>query len=363
MNISKAAVKSGLPVREPDLYIPEKGRFMRFKKVIAASLSLVYDEDDIKTDKSKASVELEYELVNWKNVFDDVYSDFEEAGQSIKNEQAKLRVSGKIDLAEQDGEWMISKVSKLDEVFAFTSEEPDIADTTETVQTETSAAVTSDPYNAAVNAYIELLETNSEVIKHAEKVYSKDYCGIYDINGDGIPELYFIAADDADDMYSSATLYVYRFDVFLNKAYMAVMVPEIVYSAQGGGFILYVTPDEFVITHRHGEEALVHVETDVYSADVEYRVSLMRDAAYEYDPENDLEIYTYEYYRGYYGNYDTYSETEYNATLRHLVSKAFVVLASDYAPLENEIEYPLNSLPDNGFVSFDEMLTYLNSLK
>jgi hypothetical protein len=80
-----------------------------------------------------------------------------------------------------------------------------------------------------------------------------------------------------------------------------------------------------------------------------------------YDPETDSENYSYAYYTGFMGNYSECDSNFYHLMLEYYVAQAYVVLASDFSPAQGEVEYPLNNLPQSGFVSYDELVKYLNT--
>ena len=97
-------------------------------KTIASTISLDFDTDDIRVKDKKATVSFKYKMVNWQGVFygSSGYNSYDEVVYSLKHSSSKSRIDGKLTFVLEDGEWKISKISNLEQVFEFTYECPDV---------------------------------------------------------------------------------------------------------------------------------------------------------------------------------------------------------------------------------------------
>ncbi len=362
-------------VMDLDTISKEKGgAYADCIRVIASRIKVDYDIDDLSIDGKEASLKVTYKLIDWESVYyDHTYLVFTDVIENAKAAKSSESVKGKITFELDGNEWKISKTAKLNEIWGFATAMPNLSDdvdplpdptetepsATETVPTATTAD--DETYKKAIYSYINFLGSHEEGIRHAEKIYSKSFCGIFDINGDGVPELLFIEANDLEDEYSSASLHVCYYNWHAGEAVEAFKVDDVVYMAEGSHFIIYITPDTLLVAHGYGETANHYFDTEIYDSELNYYASYRRVGQYMYDPDTDSEDYSYAYYTGYMGNYSECDYNFYNLMLEYYVTEAYVVLASDFSPAQGDVEYPLNNLPQSGFVSYDELVKYLNS--
>ena len=365
-------------VMDLDAISKEKGSaYADCIKTIASRIKVDYDIDDLSIDGKEASLKVTYKTIDWESVYYDyTYLVFDDVIENAKNEKLTASVKGKITFVLDGKDWKISSVTKLNELWGFATAMPNVVNdadplpdptetdptTTTTVETEpTTTTADNETYKKAIYSYINFLGGHEEGIRHAEKIYSKSFCGIYDINGDGVPELLFIEANDLEDEYSSASLYVCYYNWHAGEAIEAVKIDDIVYMAEGSHFIIYVTPESLLIGRGYGETANHYYDTEIYDSELNYYASYRCVSQYMYDPETDSENYSYAYYTGFMGNYSECDSNFYHLMLEYYVAQAYVVLASDFSPAQGEVEYPLNNLPQSGFVSYDELVKYLNT--
>ncbi len=338
-------------------------------KGMASTITLDYESDDLEFKDGKASLKVTYTIADWDRIYIDARYNVDDAISNIGDAKDKLTVKGRLGFALTDGGWKISRITELGEVFRFTGSfenvfmEPDPIDIepTTTSPTEPDIVETSSSriYAEAIDSYIWELTQKKDGIKKIENVFFIDAAGIYDIDGDGIPEIYYITEHTPD---YSGMFVIGSYNDFSGEVFELVSIPDIIYQAQGGGFyIIYATDKELVLTYSHGEEALYHVESEVYSLETwTHLVHYRRDVYYEYNPYTDTEVYTYEYFM----NDDVQiSPEEYNKVFNDLVGRTNVVIDSNYTPLTEDVESPLAVKPKVGMLGYDRTLEYLNSLK
>ena len=335
-------------------------------RTIASSIKLEYDTDDIKVKETKASLAFEYKLVDWVAVYSKgPFDSFDDVNDSLGTAKETSRISGKISFVLEDGEWKISKITDLRQVFAFTLEEPEVMTDpgiTEPTSTESSSTQPrTDDISGILESGVSHLQQYETSIRDVENTFHTDACGVYDINGDGLPEIFYIASDAYyDGSLYSGDLYVSTY-LFQEKEYVRqIVVPGVIYMAAGGGtYIMYLTDKELIITHGGGEESLYHIETEVFDLNWNFVARYRRDIYYDYDPESNFETYTYEYFM----NDKPVSQDEYNFQMSDYINRTVVVLDSNYYPLTEEIEYPLIGKPSVGMMGYDQAIKYIRSLK
>lgn len=365
-------------------------------KYIASGIKVEYNLGELEIDGNEATLAVSYKMVDWESVYNHkTFDTFDEVLNALKSEKKTTTVKGKITFVQEGTEWKISKISKTNDIFKFVSVIPNVGsdlfssdwmdwldwdwdwdidpsdwdfdpsdwdfDPSDWDMNPTVTTADDETYRKAIEAYLAYLEAHEDEIRHAEDVYSTYYCGIYDINGDLIPEMFIIEADDTDDDYSSASLYVVEYDVYAGEAVEVIEIPEIVYTAEGANFIIYVTSSDLVIYHTNGEMSDHHITTDVYDFYFDNYSTFRCDVSYSYDPDTDTESYSYEYYMGLAGMSTAVDKTMYDMMLEYYIMAAHTVIGSNFSPTQNDNEYPLNSLPASGFISYDDMHSYLES--
>ena len=332
---------------------------------VASTIVINYESEDIEFKDNEATLKIEYELIDWNKVYyADDYWDYGEVVTALKSAKDTTQIKGKLTFELEDGEWKISKISKLSDALGFLNAAPFIfvldpaADPKPTdPTTDPSTGSLTEVYYECVEAYLEVLAEYETEIKKAEEIYNKDFVNLYDMNADGVLDMIFVSADDPSDDYSTATLHIFTYDVYSDEVYEVITIPEICYMAEGGSFVIAVCYGVITITYYHGEEAHRQVDTYVYDFD-EFALQLTyrRDVYYEYDPDTDTENYSYEYFYEFDGELVETNEDTYMTNVEYLVDIALVVIGYDYLPGEMEVEYPFCDLPDLGFHSYDSIV-------
>ena len=352
-------------------------------KTIASTISLDFDTDDIRVKDKKATVSFKYKMVNWQGVFygSSGYNSYDEVVYSLKHSSSNSRIDGKLTFVLEDGEWKISKISNLEQVFEFTYECPDVwtytypTDPVTTTTTTTMPDKTTswmepsgtdfpDSYEKAVKAYYDVLEMNRDAIMDVENDYDIDPVGLYDIDGNGLPELYFISEEEND---YSATLHVYEYGEYRGEAYEVLAVPNVFSVGQASrNFIIYVTDDHLVVTYTYGEDYIFHVESALYyiGPGDNFTSKWNRDARFarvtftDYDPETGKEITTCLYYLHDY----TIDESTYRFQMDDIISRTKIVLGRKFNLSPDDPEYDILYKPSNNMMNYETASEYLNSL-
>jgi hypothetical protein len=135
-------------------------------------------------------------------------------------------------------------------------------------------------------------------------------------------------------------------------------------AADGGSFIVFTTDKEIVITYSGGEETDYHTDTVVYGFDWNCIAHYRRDERLEYEPITRTNLYTYDYHE--YDNETNVNdkeitENEYYSAVSGYIDNAKYVVASNYTPQTNEIEYGLIAVPEFPMMYCYEAIEYLES--
>ena len=355
-----------------------------YYKAVADTITIDYDSEDIEFKDGKATVKVTYELVDWEEV---LYNIRDYDGGHIRNavEEAEgtLTFKGKITLVKDGKEWKITKTTNLEKVFSFiylnSYPLPDIQPTgtveTDPLPTDVDVTPTPTPEPTAVPVSFEdvvesatyTLTLDQEFIEDAENAFDMKSTSIEDLNQDGYPELIFIAAGSyMDGEVFDADLYIWSFFPDTGRYNLCVWQREIIYmAADGGSFIVFTTGKEIVITYSGGEESDYHTDTLVYDFDWNCIAHYRRDERLEYEPITQTYLYTYDYHK-----YETevsvdgkeIGENEYYNAVSGYIDDAEYVVASNYTPSTDVIEYGLIAVPEYSMMYCYEAIVYLNAM-
>lgn len=296
---------------------------------LSSTIKLNYSKSDIKIDGDKATVDIEYELLKWKNVGGYNCDNFKKLLELYKDTDETMTIEGRLSLVKEDGVWKISKIKNLDEVFEFNS----------WLFTSSYAfdKVPVEGYEEAINSYMDIVEENkTDIGKFSDNFYAFP-CGDYDINADGIPELYFFTEDDTAD-YPAGTFHVYTYDAKNGKPVEVITGKQIAYDSEyGGEYLIYVTYyNEIVVIYTTGDKSVRHVYTDVYDPSFNLKWSFRRD-------ERDKGT-------TYYENNKKIDQTEYETILTLYMNDAQAALLNGMDPEDDDFEEPL--VHHGGFLSY-----------
>ena len=354
--------------------------------LIFDTIEIDYDVDDIEVNGDKASVKVKYEIIDLSEV------DFKVANlnltfkDAVKDTKETSSIKAKIDFELEKGEWKIKKITNLDKLFAFmvminppeyvptpvpdpTETQPTVPDPTDTQPVTTEPSETTpttafaDSYDKAVKAFIEILEQNRDAIWTVESTFGIEPVGLYDLDGNGLPE-FFIISDDGNEY--SATLHIYEYNEYAGEAIEIITSPEFITQGQASSFMLYLTDKELIVTYTYGESYYLHVSTDMYALGEreggihkwDLCETYAREIVTDYDPETDTETTT----RLFYHNSGICTEEEYMPAMKDFTARTVISLHQKFVLSSNDPEYGLLSKPSNRRYNYTTMHDYLESL-
>lgn len=355
---------------------------VKYYEGVADTITIDYDSDDIEIKDGKATIKVTYEIIDWEEVLDIIFMN--NGGQikdAFEEVEDTVKIKGKITLVKDGKEWKITKVTGLDEVFAFIDlkeiQDPDIkpteplptdVDVTPTPTSTPTPAPTAPAvsYADVIKAAIQVLYEDQELIEDVEYAFDMNSTNVYDLNQDGYPELLYLAADSyMDGEAFDADLYLWTYVPSAGKYMCVLMQRDIIYmAADGGSFIVFTTDKNIVITYSGGEESDYHTDTLVYDFDFCGVAHYRRDERLEYEPITQTYLYTYDYHE--YDNETNVNdkeitENEYYSAVSGYIDNAKYVVASNYTPQTNEIEYGLIAVPEFPMMYCYEAIEYLES--
>lgn len=355
---------------------------VKYYEGVADTITIDYDSDNIEIKDGKATIKVTYEIIDWEEVLDIIFMN--NGGQikdAFEEVEDTVKIKGKITLVKDGKEWKITKVTGLDEVFAFIDlkeiQDPDIkpteplptdVDVTPTPTSTPTPAPTAPAvsYADVIKAAIHVLYEDQELIEDVEYAFDMNSTNVYDLNQDGYPELIYLAADSyMDGEAFDADLYLWTYIPSAGKYMCVLMQRDIIYmAADGGSFIVFTTDKNIVITYSGGEESDYHTDTLVYDFDFCGVAHYRRDERLEYEPITQTYLYTYDYHE--YDNETNVNdkeitENEYYSAVSGYINDAKYVVASNYTPQTNEIEYGLIAVPEFPMMYCYEAIEYLES--
>jgi hypothetical protein len=340
------------------------GKILDAYEGIADTITINYDEEDIKIEGKTASVKVEYELIDWTYVW---YSSSSVDVQNFLDiVDETITVKGKIEFSRDKADWKISKITKIDEVFQFKGmippfifedipTEPNTSDPSETSEPAASSVQTYTKDDIK-NAYLALLEEYKDEIRVAEEFkvpYGHDCCGLYDFNSDGIPELFFYTGEkfSYQDDYANyiISLYIFTYDTVNQRTFAVVHEDSVYYTAgDGGSLLIYDTPDYFVITTAGGEEGDYRTTSLVYNNDFELIGNFCRKEVI-----TDWNSYTTDTI--YYRDDIEITQDDYESMLSVLVKTTVKVLISEFWFGSEDVEFPLKDYECYVMMNYDEV--------
>ena len=360
--------------------------FIECYNLIFDTIEIDYDVDDIEVNGDKASVKVKYEIIDLSEV------DFKVANlnltfmDAVKDTKETSSIKAKIDFELEKGEWKIKKITNLDKLFAFvvminppeyvptpvpdpTETQPTVPDPTDTQPVTTEPSETTpttafaDSYDKAIKAFIEILEQNRDAILAVESTFGIEPVGLYDLDGNGLPE-FFLISDDGNEY--SATLHIYEYNEYAGEAIEIITSPEFITQGQASSFMLYLTDKELIVTYTYGESYYLHVSTDMYALGEreggihkwDLCETYAREIVTDYDPETDTETTT----RLFYHNSGICTEEEYMPAMKDFTARTVISLHQKFVLSSNDPEYGLLSKPSNRRYNYTTMHDYLESL-
>ncbi len=119
---------------------------------------------------------------------------------------------------------------------------------------------------AAYAAYAKLIEKNKAGIEWYEKTFNSNACGLIDINGDSIPELYFFTQSEYSSNY--VNFFIYTFNPTKGRAVLSLIETLTEAGSKISEFFVLKTKDNKIVSYRG------YVDTDS---------SILTYSIYKYD--------------------------------------------------------------------------------
>ena len=335
----------------------------------AGTITLDCKGASIKVKGDKASVDVTYIIVDWKTLYNEQYSGADDLVKAITDSMNVITTEGSLEFEKDGNDWKISKITKLDELLEFGKKSPNLTNkemptkpADDTDPTDEPAFPTgtqfADSYQKAIAAYLKVLDDNMAAITAVQETFRIDPVGIYDIDGNGIPELYFLACKDSSQVMNSS-LFIYSYNENAGEALKQIEVPDIIYMAGSGGlFQMYATSNRLIITHAGGEDSDFKYWSEIYNFQWDLIASYRRNYLYDYNAPED-QATTVKYYE----EEAEITEEQYNKVFKEDANNAVIVLARNYTPSPSDVEYPLVSKPSFAMLSYESAYTYIESLQ
>ena len=335
----------------------------------AGTITMDYKGASIKVKGDKASVDVTYVIVDWKTLYNEQYSGADDLVKAITDSMNVITTEGSLEFEKDGNDWKISKITKLDELLEFGKKSPNLTNkemptkpADDTDPTDEPAFPTgtqfADSYGKAIAAYLKVLDDNMAAITAVQETFRIDPVGIYDIDGNGIPELYFLACKDSSQVMNSS-LFIYSYNENAGEALKQIEVPDIIYMAGSGGlFQMYATSNRLIITHAGGEDSDFKYWTEIYNFQWDLIASYRRNYLYDYNAPED-QATTVKYYE----EEAEITEEQYNKVFKEDANNTVIVLARNYTPSPSDVEYPLVSKPSFAMLGYESACTYLKSLQ
>ena len=335
----------------------------------AGTITLDYKGASIKVKGDKASVDVTYVIVDWKTLYNEQYSGADDLVKAITDSMNVITTEGSLEFEKDGNVSKISKITKLDELLEFGKKSPNLTNkemptkpADDTDPTDEPAFPTgtqfADSYGKAIAAYLKVLDDNMAAITAVQETFRIDPVGIYDIDGNGIPELYFLACKDSSQVMNSS-LFIYSYNENAGEALKQIEVPDIIYMAGSGGlFQMYATSNRLIITHAGGEDSDFKYWTEIYNFQWDLIASYRRNYLYDYNAPED-QATTVKYYE----EEAEITEEQYNKVFKEDANNTVIVLARNYTPSPSDVEYPLVIKPSFAMLSYESAYTYLESLR
>ncbi len=219
-------------------------------KAVASGIEIKYDESSVESDSDIIKIKVTFLIPAWKDLFDDdsltghhaLIEKLEKAeknktemtlrliktkdGYKIKNHEALMEI---FDFIGKDIKAVIKASAPTT---AAESTEPTESSNHPTEPSESSSETNEPKPTSGGNAkegnvaqayagYAKLLQRNKEGIEWYQKNVNSNACGLVDITGDDIPDLYFFTKNASESTH--VALYVYSYDPDMQKTSLILL--------------------------------------------------------------------------------------------------------------------------------------------
>lgn len=340
---------------------------LKVNKYLASTVKVTYEDIDFDVKENEATLLVTYELTQWNEVFNEPSEDYDEVISRLKEVKETRKEKGKISFSKAGDEWKISQLPHLVLVYKFALATPQIFEPQPTgTETEQTTEATTTPvtegttplskeeeYKFCIASCISVLKANIDDITAVQREFKMDAVGFYDMNGDGLPELYYFVQDG-----SNAKFVVRSYLPYAGEMVESITFPfALIKTPSDTGFVVYLTDDEIVLTWRGGANSVQQFGTQIYSLkDFTLKESyVVTQKVSSSSPDKTYECTDKD------GKAITWSE--YNKIMSGYVSKNLLLIYKNYSAKKDDPEYPFNKDEPLGLMSYDEALSYFESEK
>lgn len=104
--------------------------FVDCTKYIASTINIKFNVTGARIDNNFASLDVTYEMVDWKSVYSEPHDSYEEVLEDLKNCQQVLTIESTITLENIDGQddWRLCRINDLNELMSFVYALPDVSE-------------------------------------------------------------------------------------------------------------------------------------------------------------------------------------------------------------------------------------------
>jgi hypothetical protein len=100
--------------------------FVSCAEYIASTINIDYDITTLDVYSGGASIDVTYEMADWKTVYGKTHGSYDEVLSALKDSQDTLTIGSRITFENIDGEWKLCRIVALSEVLGFIDSVPDI---------------------------------------------------------------------------------------------------------------------------------------------------------------------------------------------------------------------------------------------
>lgn len=370
------AVASGIEVKYDDSSIESASDIVKVKVTfMIPDWKAIFEDDSIsgadgiiekleKADKTKT--ELTLRLINTNDGFkiknhEDLMEIFEFVGSEIK---ALLKNSDSTTPAESTEPSESSESTKRPVEPSESSSETNETDETKPTSGKKNSG---DSIAQAYAAYVNLLQKNKDGIDWFQKNVNSNACGLVDITGDDIPDLYFFTKNSANSNHIA--LYVYSYDSDKQKTSMILL--ETLTDAESNicEFSVFRTKSGQIVSYKgYLDENGSITEYGIYSSKgtghfMEYTGNMFLTLGPEVKSPNgndfQIKICTVSGVDKYTTN-TSIEVDEFRRIEKDLLGSNNSVFSAKYQKSFNSVPYQLIGGTKSSGISYDDMLKKLN---
>ena len=330
-------------------------------EIIAKTIDFDYDIDDLEIDGDKATWEMQFEIMDWQPVFLEWRTTYDEAVSAVREQQDTVKYDLRIKFERVDGEWKVSSIYRIEDILSFTWAYPVTEEANEYFSTYANDYVEEDPgpppyadlspadfYHEAMVCYLSDLDANSEGILALEEECGIKTCVLYDIENDGIPELFYIRIDP---LYHTLDFDRMSFTEYGGSAYGHGSSVTLGAPMNAEILLIWFTGDYFVITYGYDNNGAYTIKSEIAQFDLDDPNELSREAP---DSGNANLINYY--------NYDSpIIPDEYMRMLRKHVNEAEAIFIKNWDITPDDPEYNVTNTPELNAMTYRQMHEYLEN--